>query len=67
MGGTRPTFLFIIMLTQDIRKELETLIERLGLELVSLEWKGRAGQGEVQIVIDRDDGVTIKDCELDTM
>jgi len=51
------------MLTQDIRKELETLIESLGLELVSLEWKGRAGQGEVQIVIDRDDGVTIKDCE----
>jgi len=52
------------MLTQDIRRELEAFIQGLGMELVALEWKGRAGQGEVHIVIDREDGVTIKDCEL---
>lgn len=64
VGGTRPTFFFIMMMMTDaVRKELETLIRGLGLEVIAMEWRGTPGRGELHIVIDREGGVNLKDCE----
>jgi ribosome maturation factor RimP len=61
VGGTKPTFLF--MITETLRTELESLIRGLGLELLSAEWRGTPGRGELQLTIDREGGVTVGDCE----
>jgi len=63
VGGTKPTFFFIMIMTDAVRRELETLILGLGLEVIAMEWRGTPGRGELHIVIDREGGVTLKDCE----
>ena len=50
------------MISQELRREIETLVEGFGLELVSFEWKGSGRRGEVQVTIDREGGVGIDDC-----
>ena len=51
------------MISQELRREIEALVEGFGLELVSFEWKGTGRQGEVQVTIDRAGGVRVQDCE----
>jgi ribosome maturation factor RimP len=51
------------MISQELRREIEALVEGLGLELVSLEWKGTGRKGEVQVTVDRAGGVGIDDCQ----
>jgi ribosome maturation factor RimP len=53
-----------MMMIDAIRKELETLIRGLGLEVIAMEWRGTSGRGELHVVIDREGGVTLKDCEI---
>jgi ribosome maturation factor RimP len=48
-----------IDLKTDLTAELEGIAEQAGCELVHAEWKG----GTLQILIDRDGGVTLADCE----
>ena len=50
------------MISQELHREIEALVGGLGLELVSLEWKGIGRRGEVQVVIDREGGVGVDDC-----
>ena len=52
-----------MMMPDAVRKELETLIQGLELEVIAMEWRGTPGRGELHIVIDREGGVTLKDCE----
>jgi ribosome maturation factor RimP len=48
-----------IDLRTDLTAELEGIAEQAGCELVHAEWKG----GTLQILIDREGGVTLADCE----
>jgi len=48
-----------IDLKTDLTAELEGIAEQAGCELVHAEWKG----GTLQILIDREGGVTLADCE----
>jgi ribosome maturation factor RimP len=50
------------MISQELHREIEALVEGLGLELVSFEWKGTGRHGEVQVTIDREGGVAVDDC-----
>ena len=51
------------MLTDTLTTLLKPEVERLGYELVALEYAG-AGQGSVlRLFIDSDDGITLDDCE----
>lgn len=51
-----------MMISQELRREIEALVEGLGLELVSLDWKGTGRRGEVQVTIDREGGVGVDEC-----
>jgi ribosome maturation factor RimP len=55
------------MIVEDIKREIEkitkTLIEDMGFELFEIEFAARKGKHLLRIFIDKDDGVSLDDCE----
>lgn len=58
-----PTFLFI-MISEDLKKKIEEVVESQGFELFSVEWKGSDRKGILLVKIDSLGGITLKDCEI---
>lgn len=57
-----PTFLFI-MISDELKKKIEEVVESKGFELFSIEWKGSERKGVLIVKIDSTAGITVSDCE----
>ncbi len=62
VGGTAHFFVYMSMISQELYREIEALVEGLGLELVSLDWKGTSRKGEVQVAVDGGGGGGVDEC-----
>jgi ribosome maturation factor RimP len=48
---------------EQIEKLVEPAVEAMGYELAELEWRLGPGRGLLRLFIDKDDGITLDDCE----
>ncbi|HPR63489.1 MAG TPA: ribosome maturation factor RimP [Thermoanaerobaculia bacterium] len=51
------------MLPEKVMREMKEAVRDLGYDLVHVEWKGGRGRGVLRLFIERDEGITLSDCE----
>jgi ribosome maturation factor RimP len=51
------------ILLQNLNKLIEPLVTNLGYELYFIEYKEEEGENFLRIYIDKEDGITLEDCE----
>lgn len=51
------------MLSDEIEALLAPVVERLGCELIDLDFESRGGRSTLRLFIDKEGGVTLDDCE----
>ncbi|MBD3420307.1 MAG: ribosome maturation factor RimP [Chitinivibrionales bacterium] len=66
--GAQPFFFIIesdcMLLNPEIKEHIENKIEHLGFELCDARFSGAGPHKVLRLYIDKDNGVTIDDCEL---
>jgi ribosome maturation factor RimP len=50
-------------LTREVAREIEPLLEREGIELVHVEYVTQHGSPTLQVLIDKEGGITVDDCQ----